>query len=162
LGPWTSEFEPVLSELVGAGQVEQEYLQSEEYEIALLRTADRFDLDQALPDAKAAIQLNRILMDWGARSTGELLNYVYFQTEPMEHGVRNERLDFSWVQSERLPKYSRSLSGTKPGALARKKREYQARLARTQTTEQSSAKITPAKYDDVFFRALETMERRRT
>jgi hypothetical protein len=98
-------------------------------------------------------------MDWGTRSTGELLDYVYFQTEPMEHGVRNERLDFSLVLRQQLPKYRRTSSETRSGTIARKKREYLARLVRLQLAGQGTATITPAKYDDEFFEAIETMER---
>lgn len=159
LGPWTAQFDSLLDDLVEDGAIIPENLQFEDYEVAILRTEERVDLDSAIPDIKAAIQLNRILMDWGTRSTGELLDHVYFRTEPMENGIRNERLDFSSVPRQQLPKYRRTSSETKPGTIAGKKREYQARLVRLQSAGQGTATITPAKYDDEFFEAIETMER---
>jgi hypothetical protein len=133
-------------------------VQSADYEVALLRTEEAVELKSAVPDVRDEIQLNRILMDWGTKSTGELLDYVYFRTEPMEHGVRNERLDFSSVPREQMPKYKRTSSGT----IQQKRREFQARLANLQKATPAKTAITPARYDDDFFAALETLERLRS
>ena len=42
--------------------------------------------------------INRILEIWCDQDTSTLLNYVYFETEPMIFGKRNEPLDFSIVE----------------------------------------------------------------
>lgn len=161
LGPWTSQFDVVLDGLVEGGNVVQQSLQAVDYEVALLRTEESVELKRAVTDVRDEIHLNRILMDWGTRPTGELLDYVYFRTEPMEHGVRNEKLDFSYVSREHVPKYKRASSETKPGIVQRKKREFHERLAKLQQGASAGLKITPPKYDEDFFAALETMERLR-
>ena len=158
LGPWAAQFDSVLNGLIEGGEVVQQSVQSADYEVALLRTEEAVELKSAVPDVRDEIQLNRILMDWGTKSTGELLDYVYFRTEPMEHGVRNERSDFSSVPREQMPKYKRTSSGT----IQQKRREFQARLANLQKATPAKTAITPARYDDDFFAALETLERLRS
>ena len=161
LGPWTSQFDPVLAELVQSGAVVQEPLHLPEFDVAVLHAARPVELSEALDDVKDEIQLNRILMDWTTRSTGELLDYVYFRTEPMEHAIRNERLDFSFVSQEQAPKYKRVSSETQPGTILRKKREFQQRLAEMNDRAPAKETVTPAKYDDQFLAALDTLDRLR-
>ena len=48
-----------------------------------------------------------VLKRWGARTTSGILDYVYFHTEPMEQGMRNQPLDFSLIPTERPPVYRR-------------------------------------------------------
>jgi hypothetical protein len=147
LGPWAAQFDSVLNALIEGGEVVQQSLQSADFEVALLRTKETVELKSAIPDIRDEIQLDRILIDWGCKPTGELLDYVYFRTEPMERGVRNERLDFTSVLRERMPRYKRTCSETKPSTIQRKKREFQARLANLQKAAPAKATITPAKYN---------------
>lgn len=40
----------------------------------------------------------RVVDEWGGLELNRLLNYVYFETEPMMHAVRGQELDFSSVK----------------------------------------------------------------
>lgn len=55
------------------------------------------DID--LPEIPLVVKtlLNKIIMEYGEMSINELLNYVYFETEPMSYAKPKEELDFSRV-----------------------------------------------------------------
>jgi hypothetical protein len=159
LGPWTREFDAELSNLIQHGILTERPYKTADFESILLRADEPVELRDAVPDAADEFLLQHVLNDWGQRSTGEILDHVYFRTEPMEHGVRNERLDFSWVNEDQPEMYRRRPSGASPGLIAKKKREYLQRLAKLQTPNQSEARITEPRYDQEYFEALDIMER---
>jgi hypothetical protein len=61
----------------------------------------------------------------GTRTTGEILNYVYFQAEPMEATIRNQPLDFSLIATERPAVYSRSSSGKSPADIRQLRAKFE-------------------------------------
>jgi hypothetical protein len=48
--------------------------------------------------------LHRIWTDWGMESLPRLLDFVYFETEPMFNAKKGEQLDFSKVIKKEIPK----------------------------------------------------------
>jgi hypothetical protein len=159
LGPWTREFETVLSDLLNRGVLAERPYETPEFESSLLHAEEHVDLRDVVPEPMNALLLQRVLNDWGTRSTVEILDHVYFRTEPMEHGIRNERLEFSWIPEEQPEMYRRRSSQAPPGHLAKKKREYQKRLA--ELADRPDFQFTEPQYDDQYFDALNTMERMR-
>ena len=51
-------------------------------------------------DATAKRCVDRVVQQWGLDPLPTILDYVYFETEPMQDARRGERLDFSKVQLE--------------------------------------------------------------
>jgi len=164
LGPWTSEFDPVLAALLEAGELEEVPYrpEGEDFDISLLKSESSADLRRFFDNSIDESHLIRVLNDWGNSRLNQLLDYVYFRTEPMERGVRNERLDFSSVQNAQVVKYRRVASETPSGKIAKMKREYHARVAALQGSNAPGVKITPPNYDQDFFDAIETLERLRS
>jgi hypothetical protein len=161
LGPWTRELDTELNDLLQHGILIERPYETAEFEAMLLRTEEPIEIRDALSDPSDASLLQRVLNDWGQKSTGEILDHVYFRTEPMEHGVRNERLDFSWVSDDQPELYRRRSSETSPGLIARKKREYLQRLAELPHPSHRDVRITEPRYDEEYFEALDVMERMR-
>src|SRR3984893_7134355 len=110
LGPWAPEFDPALEDLVMKATLLQQR-SNMELETSFYRSAARIDPREPFSTLKDEFILRGVLRLWGTRSTGEILDYVYFQTEPMEVGIRNATLDFSVIQPEKPTAYSRSSSG---------------------------------------------------
>ena len=158
MGPWTREFDGELSILVQHGTVTERPYETADFEGIALRTDDPVELRDAVSNTADAFLLERILNDWGQKSTGEILDHVYFRTEPMEHGVRNERLDFSWVNEDQPEIYKRRPSGASPGLIAKKKRDYLRRLAALQNSSHTESRITEPHYDEEYFEALDILE----
>jgi len=160
LGPWTSEIDEVLGGLIGEGIVSEVPFAAHDYEGVTLRAEQPSTLRDSLSEAADEFILIRLLNDWGPQPTGRLLDHVYFQTEPMQVGRRNERLDFSVITASQPERYKRSASNTSASALARKKREFQQKVAaRNSSGSGPKIRITPPRYDEEFAEALDTLER---
>jgi len=159
LGPWTAEYDELLSELKEQRLVTEIPFARAEFEGVTLKSESDIPLRDAVGNGLDESELIRILNDWGAETTGRLLDYVYFQTEPMEFAERNQPLDFSHISRERAAKYRRSVSNVTPGLIAKRKREYMARLEARRVASSSTGPFTPASYDEEFARAMEKMER---
>ena len=89
LGPWAAEFDPALDELVMKGTLLQRRSITE-FETSFYRSAERIDPREPFSNVKDEYILRGVLKLWGARSTGEILDYVYFQTASWnsEHAPR--------------------------------------------------------------------------
>jgi hypothetical protein len=157
LGPWAKEYEEALGNLIAQDNLLESESAKPEYDTKFYRTPQARDIEKVFPSLKDWAALKLVLDTWSESSTGEILDYVYFRTEPMEHGIRNEPLDFRTIQAEQPPKYSRTSSGktTKEIESLRKKfREGVAgRVSGTRTA------FTPPRYDEEFFEALSKLER---
>ena len=63
-------------------------------------TRERTDIADLVDDATLGLEFRHIVDHWADRRLGEMLDYVYFYTEPMETAQRGELLDFSRAQRE--------------------------------------------------------------
>lgn len=100
-GPYAVALEPILTA--------SEFLQ-QDISFGKGKTYKRFAVAEPLPaykdiiDTKVSLIIKRVVGQWGNKQLQELLDYVYFETEPMqavEH--RGEILDISTVLKEQQP-----------------------------------------------------------
>ena len=156
LGPWTREFDTVLDQLAEDERLDSTPSTNPEFETRYYRAIQPLEAGQVLPAYADERILRDLLNMWGDAQLGEILDHVYFRTEPMEHGVRNEPLDFSRIPSNVAPRYERTPSNTLPKhveALRRKLAE--ANSGRQQTPFE----FTPPRYDTEFERALDKLDK---
>jgi hypothetical protein len=159
LGPWAREFDRVVNDLVAEGVLLQIESARQEYDAKFLRTESRFDFSRIFSSLKEEAPLRVVLNTWADRPTGEILDYVYFHTEPMEQGIRNEPLNFSVIADERPEKYSRSASGISHKEIAKAKKQFASKIAALPKPEaEARFKFTPPKYDDEFLNALAKLD----
>jgi len=156
LGPWTKEFDPLLDNLVSSGSVDEKLIERPEFDAKFLRSNGPVDLKGAFDDFKDEAILRSVLDTWGASSTGEILDYVYFRTEPMEYGVRNEPLDFSRTSQQPPETYKRPSSGTTAGEIKKMRREFSESIAKR--LQPTSFQFTPPQYDEEFRAAMEKLD----
>ncbi len=159
LGPWAREFDPILDELVGTGVLLEGQSTRPEYDTKFLRTDSPHDFSPLFASFREESPLRTVLSTWAQSSTGEILDYVYFRTEPMEHGIRNEPLDFSVIPEDRPEKYNRPASGISAKQVAKMKQEFANRVGALQ--ESRAAKdfeFTPPRYDDEFETAMAKLD----
>lgn len=157
LGPWTNEYDPVLDELVRRGGLVPKPSTHPEYESTNYLPGESIEIDTILTNIRDEGALKRVLNAWVERPVGEILDHVYFRTEPMEHAVRNTPLDFSLVPSERPGKYARSSSNTSSKDIAQMRRAI-AERQRQLRIQQSPPPFTPPRYDNEFFQAMSKLE----
>jgi hypothetical protein len=156
LGPWTREFDPLLERLIFDGCITEQTSQRSDYDTKFLRSAEPADLKKPFDTYKDEAILKTLLDTWGPTTTGEILDYVYFRTEPMEHGVRNESLDFSVVLQQVPGTYKRSSSSKTSGEISRLRREFAQKIATRSSPSQPQ--FTEPRYDDEFRAAMEKLD----
>jgi Protein of unknown function (DUF4065) len=61
------------------------------------------DLDGPQVSDEASHLIARLVKSWGDADLNSLLDYVYFETEPMERAQRGEELDFSLLRQPTRP-----------------------------------------------------------
>jgi hypothetical protein len=114
LGPWVREFDEILQTLVAQGALIEIVSSKPEFDTKFYRASEPTRIDDLFHSYKDVAILKTLLDKWGEKTTGEILDYVYFSTEPMERGVRNVPLDFSRIGEQRPAPYVRSSSGKTP------------------------------------------------
>ncbi len=159
LGPWTAELDSVLNDLSTHHLISEVPFSAKDYDGVTLRADRPTMLKDAVKDFVDEAILTRILNDWGNEPTGRLLDFVYFHTEPMERGVRHQRLDFSVIPEGQPGRYKRSASDLPSGLIAKRRREYAAKLAERKSKTANADRLTPPQYDDDFSTAMEIIER---
>lgn len=156
LGPWTREFDPLLEGLVAAGSLVEHLLERPDFDAKFLRAAESGNLRKPFDNYKDEGILKSVLDIWGPSPTGEILDYVYFRTEPMEYGVRNEPLDFSRVLQHVPETYKRSPSNKTAGEIKAMRREFNQKIAKQLGS--TAFQFTQPKYDDEFHAAMEKLD----
>jgi hypothetical protein len=158
LGPWTREFDPLLENLVVQVALAESASTRPEYDTKFYRTPEPVDIHGILGSFKDEASLRTILDMWGESSTGELLDYVYFRTEPMEYGVRNEPLDFSKIPEQDPPIYRRQPSGRTKQEVEAARKKFREEVARRTYDADKRLSLTAPKYDEEFFAALAKLD----
>ncbi len=158
LGPWTREFDPILSQLVDIGVLLEAPSTKTEYDTKFFKTAEPSDIGKLFEKYGDEVILKNILNLWGDSSTGEILDYVYFRTEPMEYGVRNEPLDFARISPETPTRYAKTSSGKSRGEIDRARREFEEQLAKITAGQRTPFSFTAPRYDAEYLEALEKLD----
>jgi hypothetical protein len=156
LAPWTKEFDPVLERLLSKDQLTEHVSERSEFDTRFLRSSETLDVRTAVANSKDEAILRPVLDTWGPTTTGEILDYVYFRTEPMEYGVRNESLDFSKVLQQVPGPYKRTPSNKSPGEIKALRRQFGEKIAAQLSA--SNFQFTPPRYDEEFRAAIEKMD----
>jgi hypothetical protein len=157
LGPWASEFDPTLEGLVSAGVLLQQQ-SAGEFETSFYKATERIDPREPFSSVKDEVILRVVLNTWGTRSTGEILDYVYFQTAPMELGIRNAPLDFSVIQSDKPATYSRSSSGRSKADIQKLRTKFETAQAQRKAGQSQGFAFTTPNYDEEYLKAMAKLE----
>jgi len=156
LGPWTKDFDPLLESLLSKDELTEHVSERSEFDTRFLRSSETLELRRAVANYKDEAILRSVLDTWGPSTTGEILDYVYFRTEPMEYGVRNESLDFSKVVQQIPGPYKRMPSDKPPGEIRALRRQFGQEIAAKLSTP--AFQFTPPRYDDEFHAAMEKLD----
>jgi hypothetical protein len=156
LGPWTREFDPLLEGLVAKGSITEQLVEKPDFDAKFLRPNESANLKATFGNYKDELVLTNLLDLWGQSPTSEILDYVYFRTEPMEHGIRNEPLDFSRVLQQLPETYKRQASKATAREIKAMRREFSQKVA--QSLPSNKFEFTPPKYDEEFLAAMEKLD----
>lgn len=157
-GPWAPEFDDVLTQLETEAIIGSRDWAATGVEGRELYIKDPLDIGKVIADTDEYFRTKGLIDTFAALSTPELLDYVYFSTEPMQAATKMERLDFGKVSKVAPRLYRRSASGTP----AKRVQELRTRFKKVheEIEEQARAAIsqfwTPT-LDDHYIRALEVL-----
>ncbi len=98
-GPYTNQFEDVYSNL-SRGDINIERKVGNEYDADIISTPIKYDLNEVVTDPSTSLMIKKILNRWAKERLSKLLDFVYFETEPMENARKLERLDFTTILPE--------------------------------------------------------------
>jgi hypothetical protein len=157
LGPWEDEYYPTLDKYEANGSLEKKAVK-DEYGTEFITTQENPRLRDLFATRQEEIILEDLIRTWAKVPTEEILDHIYFRTEPMQDAVREERLDFSKVSPEPPRRYRRAKSGRSQKQLDAIRAEIAKRLEPIRERERKIAAFTPPKYDEEFFQGMEQLE----
>lgn len=156
LGPWTPQFDPLIDELLRTEVLQESTSTKQDYDTKFFRTPEPRDTSGLFSTFADESILRSILNTWSDAPTGEILDYVYFRTEPMEQGIRNEALNFSCISEEKPEKYTRPKSKISGTQINKLRKDFQKNLLAT--VEAPQFQFTPPRYDEEFEKAVRKIE----
>lgn len=157
LGPWAREFDPLVEQLIRSEVLVESASSKQDHETKFYSAAEPLEVSGLFPAVADEEVLYSILRIWAEASTAEILDYVYFRTEPMQRGIRNDALDFSTISSDKPERYTRPQSGTPEKEIRRARRSFQEKASQ-RSDSPVDFEFTAPRYDDEFARALEKLE----
>ncbi len=157
-GPWAQECETLYAKLKDQGEIRVNYSQSAEFETEFVNPAETVALEQAIENIRVELAVREQVDRWADEKLGDMLNYVYLHTEPMENAVRRERLDFSKIERGGNPQPATlPRANDNPSAIARMRKTI-AEKTRVSQSPPPSMHFTPPRYDEVYDEAMRIME----
>lgn len=118
---------------------------------------EEIDLEDIFPTLEEKTIFFEIVDRWGKENLSEILNYVYFYTEPMLNARKRKPLDFHNIEIYgKVPKYKRRKSGVSEKRIA----ELREKLKSLKLEEKISKKqrIRP-RYDELYFSVINKLDR---
>ena len=108
-------------------------------------------------DAQVKRCVERVVEQWALDSLPTILDYVYFETEPMEDVKRGEYLDFSKIQMESpIPPKTVKIDFSDEFISEMRRRLKEQREMREKKNREAR-KATEPRYDEVYFEACRIM-----
>lgn len=156
LGPWTPEYDPALT-ILFANENIQGRRGGDSFDTEFITTQEEVYLNRIFDDAKDGLIFEKVLSTWGNKATPEILDHVYFRTEPMRNGTRGEKLDFSTVSDRPPMLYSRVRSGRSKDEIESLRRKIAEGIEASKKPTQGVT-FTPPTYDNEFFEAMDKLE----
>jgi hypothetical protein len=156
-GPWTNEYDSLLQQLRAENAIELKPWTGGGIEGEQIIPSEEVRLERAISSTGVFLRARQLVDIWADSSVATLLDYVYFETEPMRDARKMERLDFTKVSKEPPRPYRRTNSGTDPKELRRLKARF-AEERKKLASERPTVSYEQAPYDATYFAALEAFD----
>jgi hypothetical protein len=157
LGPWSREYNALLEQLTANLAVNVRRTADAGFDTEFFSTPEPVDFSRLFESYADEKAFRIAVSTWGQKSTAEILDYVYFWTEPMKDAERYKPLSFASVSNERPQQYKRTSSGaTREEIAAARQRIIEMR--KSQGKSISGQELPSPNYDDEYFQAMEELE----
>jgi hypothetical protein len=158
-GPWAYEYNEIFQSIS-----ESPYFQINEgdrldIDTIFIKSRKKTDLSEVTDDIDFKFITLQLIDKWADRSLDELLNFVYFYTEPMMGAVRGNPLDFNKITRYKdVEKFELSKSSLSPQKLNDLRKTIKSKIAEFQGKSLKRSKPTPAKYDETYLDGMKVMD----
>lgn len=158
-GPWAAEFDELLKQLETEGAIRIEPWAAKTVEGERISSVETVQLENVIENTNEFFRVRRQIDTWTAEALPSLLDYVYFDTEPMQGAVKMQRLDFSKVSQETPALYKRTKSAVEPKDL-RKVRELFSNLQKRveEQIEKGASAFSAGPVDEEYISALAQLD----
>jgi len=158
-GPWSQDCEKLYSELRRSGEIHVTPGNRPDFDTEFLKSSEPVDLDEITDRFDLSLAVRRIVDTWSDKRLGEMLDYVYFHTEPMEGAEKGRPLEFSKIERISVAQSTIAFGTQAPNktkAIKHMRQNIADKKARLSTA--GRATFTPFTYDEEYFEALRIME----
>ncbi len=151
-GPWAKEFEDFYAEMLKRNHVQVRQGTRPDLDTEFVEPGEQVELADVVEDVTLELAFRRIVDTWADRRLGEMLDYVYFHTEPMQEATRGSLLNFGRIEKGGEPAPTPEPHRPDRRAIERVRRAIAER--RTRAMAPGPVAFTPAPYDEHYFEAL--------
>jgi hypothetical protein len=156
-GPWAYEYNSVFDFMQSSPDFEIDKTACPYEAVSIACPSEKVDFADIFPSSFEAMAYRNIVNRWSLESLNQLLNYVYFYTEPMAHAIKFDKLDFSKIHKlEPIPDFTLEKGNVEQNEI----KELRKRLAEglnEAKKAQIDLAVTP-QYDDVFWSDMLKMD----
>jgi hypothetical protein len=154
-GPWAREYDELLTSLEAEGTISLDAWGKGTVEGESIKVVEPRRLEGVLKGAVECLTVQRYIDRWAASSVPSLLDFVYFETEPMDNAVKGALLDFSAISPEAPILYRRTKSQINRDAVARiRKKMHDRAVALSSAIEKHRHEPV---IDDIYVAAINAM-----
>jgi hypothetical protein len=159
-GPWAKDFDEAIAQLEAEGAVERRPWVQGDIEGEGLIGKDSADLNTLIRNTEEYFRTRRLIETFSRLSTPELLDYIYFETEPMQGAEKLKSLDFGKVSKQAPQLYRRKASGAPPARVKELQRAWRDIKERVEREANSNiANFWTPTHDEHYIKALEVLNR---
>ena len=108
-------------------------------------------------DASVKRCVDKIVGQWALDPLPTILDYVYFETEPMQDAKRGEYLDFSKIQMESVTSPNVATLKFSDEFISEMRQKLEERREIRKKARQEARRATEPRYDEVYFEACRVM-----
>jgi hypothetical protein len=106
-GPWSTDCESLYAELKKGDYIRVKLGSRPDLDTEFVQSTEPVELEKVIDDFRMEGVVRTIIDTWADRQLGDMLDFVYFRTEPMEGAERGKSLDFSKIDMNIPPAWLR-------------------------------------------------------
>ena len=156
-GPWTYEYNDIYDQIKSSPDfkvVEKEIPKNISFITCVDDPKDFSDIFKELEDS---MLFRELINKWATEELNEILNYVYFYTEPMIGTKKKEKLDFSKINKfETIPKFKLEKGGLSSQEIRAIRATLKEKLRRGK--EKDIEEVVQPKYDELYWQEMEKLD----
>lgn len=156
-GPWAYEYIKVYNEIESSMDFIIDKIEVPRVAEVIRCPSVEYGVSSFFPDPLESISFRYFIDHWIQKDLNEILNHVYFYTEPMEGAEKHKRLDFSKINSlSEIPKFKLEKSD-----ISKKQKEHLKKIFFQKTEAvKSCPTLSEIKhdYDEIYWDSIEKMD----